>query len=161
MNSATEMDRERAARVLAVLDSHHVMCLATQGPSGPHAANLFYARQEFNLLWVSDPASEHSIHLEGAPRVAATVARDYADYRDVRGLQIVGNAHRIIDDAERSRARSSLEARYAFLRKLSEADGELRAAYARIQFYRLTPNRITLIDNSRGFGFKETIELPL
>ena len=35
---------------------------------------------------------------------------------------------------------------------------ELRDAYDQAQFYRLEPQRIALIDNTRGLGFKETIE---
>src|SRR5262245_25687970 len=68
------MDDDRAQRFLAFLDAHHVMSLATAGADGPHAANLFYARDGFALIWVSDPTSRHSLHVEGGARVAATVA---------------------------------------------------------------------------------------
>jgi hypothetical protein len=37
-----------------------VMSLATSGESGPHAANVLYVRDDFALLWVSDPISRHS-----------------------------------------------------------------------------------------------------
>ena len=35
----------------------------------------------------------------------------------------------------------------------------LREAYQRVEFYRLVPTRLVLIDNSRGFGHKDTLEL--
>jgi hypothetical protein len=54
------MNAETVARVIAFLDAHHVMSLATSGESGPHAANVLYVRDDFALLWVSDPISRHS-----------------------------------------------------------------------------------------------------
>src|SRR5208337_3890492 len=86
------MNAQTAARVVAFLDAHHVASLATCGGPGPHAANVFYVREEFALLWVSDPGSRHSVDLGAEPRIAATVAPDCFDMDDVRGVQLSGNA---------------------------------------------------------------------
>ena len=152
------MNGDTGASIAAFLDAHHVMSLATCGPNGAHAANVFYARSGFALLWVSDPSSRHSVELEADPRVAATIAPDYVDFADVRGLQISGYARRVVDAPERTRAGALLEARYPFLQHASEGPLALREAYARVGFYRLEPERITIIDNSRGFGHKDTLE---
>ena len=53
----------------------------------------------------------------------------------------------------------SLEARFAFLCELKSAPARLREVYDRAQYYRLVPMRIALIDNARGFGLKEVIDL--
>ncbi len=144
-------------RIAAFLDAHHVMSVATLGPGGPHAANLFYARDGFALLWVSDPASRHSAGLAADARVAATIARDYTDYAEIRGLQVDGRARRLVDGAERARARKILQARFPFLEKLGDA--EVRDSYARAEIYRLDVVRFVLIDNTRGFGHKDVLEL--
>ncbi len=159
MNPADGTHAERAARILACMDAHHVMSLATCGPDGPHAANLFYAREEFSLLWISDPGSRHSVHIETQPRVAATIAKDYSNYSQINGLQIVGEASLVVDPSECTRLRYRLEQRFPFLRAVEQASTQFREAYARVQIYRLTPLRIVLIDNSRGFGFKEALDL--
>ncbi len=151
------MADDLAERIAAFLDEHHVMSLATVGAQGPHAANLFYARDGFVLFWVSDPASRHSVELAADGRVAATIARDYADYAPIRGLQVAGRARRVIDDGERARAQSILEARYAFLK--APADAGVRENYERAQIFRLDVARCVLIDNSRGFGHREVLEL--
>lgn len=148
-----------AARIAAFLDAHHVMALATAGEAAPHAANLFYARDGLALVWVSDQTSQHSVELEAHPQVAATVAPDYLDFPAIRGLQISGCARRVVEPDERTRLLALLETRYPFLKQLAGAPPELRAAYARAQVYRLDPARIALIDNARGFGHKETLEL--
>ena len=148
-----------AARVAAFLDAHHVASLATCGAHGPHAANVFYVREQFALLWVSDPRSRHSVDLEAEPRIAATVAPDCFDMDDVRGVQISGNAHVITNESRRVRARLLLEARYPSVKRLSHGASGMKEPYADMEFYRLEAMRIVLIDNSRGFAHKETLEL--
>ena len=147
-----------APRVEQILDAHHVMTLATVGDVGAHAASLMYARSGFTLFWTSDPQSRHSQHLERDARVTATVAPDYADFRVIRGLQIAGRARRL-DGRAAEEARAALVARYAFLAELASGPPKLRAAFEKAAFYAVVPERITLIDNARGFGHKETLTL--
>lgn len=150
------MDSLRA-RIEAFLEAHHVMTLATVGESGAHAASLMYAHRGFTLCWTSDPAARHSAHLEREARVTATVAPDYTDFRAIRGLQIAGRARRLAATGDAAEARALLVRRYAFLAELASGPAALREAFARASFYELVPERITLIDNSRGFGHKETL----
>jgi uncharacterized protein len=151
-----EMDNNLTARTAAFLDAHHVMSLATMSANGPHAANLFYARDGYALIWVSDPTSHHSRHIGEHAEVAATIARDCCDFPDIQGLQIRGRAWRLAHPQEEARARAGLEARYPFLQHLSE--GKLRDAYERAQLYRLDPECIVLIDNQCDFGSKEVLQ---
>jgi uncharacterized protein YhbP (UPF0306 family) len=153
------MSAETAIRIATFLDANHVMSLATCGAEGPHAASVFYVRDGLALLWVSDPKSRHSTELEANARVAATVAPDYFDYDDIRGVQISGQARVITDASERANARLILHARYPFLKQMSESRSALGEAYQRVEFYRLEPTRLVLIDNSRGFGHKDILEL--
>ena len=136
------------------------MSLATVCPDGPHAANLFYARAGFDLLWVSESSSRHSVAVEADARVSATIAMDYSDFPEIQGLQISGRAFRVTEVASRQHARLCLEARYPFLHAAANAPEELRMAYERAQFYRLEPARITIIDNTRGLGFKQMLDFP-
>ena len=147
-----------AARIEAFLDAHHVMTLATVGDTGAHAASLMYARKGFALYWTSDSQSRHSLHVEREARVTATIAPDYTDFRVIRGLQIAGRARRL-DESEAGNARAALVGRYAFLAELASGPPALRAAFEKAAFYALVPERISLIDNARGFGHKETLTL--
>ena len=109
-----------ATRIAEFLDAHHVMSLATCGPHGAHAANVFYARDDLSLIWVSDPESTHSASLEINPQVAATIAPDYRDFAEIRGVQIFGHAYRVGDAAARYSARSLLARRYPILQDPSD-----------------------------------------
>jgi hypothetical protein len=156
---------ELARRVGAFLAGHHVMSLASLGADGPHAANLFYACDGLALLWVSDADTRHSREIAADPRVAVTVAPDYADFADIRGLQIAGLARRLGAEDERAKDQRNkglalMEARYPFLKQLAEGPAKLREAYARTAVYRLEPARMVLIDNSKGFGHKEVLDFP-
>ena len=153
------MNAETLTRVVAFLDAHHVASLATCGLNGPHAANVFYVRDGLALLWVSYPNSRHSIDLTADPRIAATIAPDCSDMDDVRGVQIWGRAGVIAGKSDRANARASLEARYPCVKRLSEGRSALRDVYEKIEFYRLEPARMVLIDNSRGFGHKDALDL--
>ena len=152
-----DMSSEVGTRITAFLDAHHVMSLATCGPHGPHAANVFYARDRFFLLWVSGPLTRHSVGLETDPRVGATVAPDYRDFDEIRGVQISGEAHRIVDAAECHRARGLIEARYPFLQRLSDKPA-VKQAYEAAQLYRLVPHEMAIIDNTRGFGRRDILD---
>jgi uncharacterized protein YhbP (UPF0306 family) len=152
------MTIELERQISIFLATHHVMSLATVGSSGPHATSLFYACDGLALIWVSEIDTQHSREIEADPRVAATVAPDYSDFATIRGVQIVGVARRILAADERMRYLAELESRYPFLEQLAAGPLELRQAYARTAVYRLQPARIVLIDNSKGFGHKETLE---
>jgi uncharacterized protein YhbP (UPF0306 family) len=145
-------------RIEAFLAAHHVMSLATIGHEGPHAASLFYACDGFVLFWISDPASRHSRDVDAEPRVAATIAADFTSFAEICGLQIRGTARRV-EQSEGARYFALLEARYTFLKHSAEGPKKMHDAYAQSSIYRLDPKRIVLIDNTKRFGHKETLEL--
>ncbi len=155
------MHGETGARIAAFLDAHRVMSLATCGSQGPHAANVFYVRDGFVLLWISDPNSRHSVEIEADRRVAATIAPDYRDFDEVCGVQISGDAYRVADASERRRAQALLAARYPFLGRLSDGPPAMKDAYESAELYRLDPHRMVIIDNQRGFGHKDTLDFKV
>jgi hypothetical protein len=144
-------------RIAEFLCAQHVVTLATTGDGAVHAASVMYAPDRFDLYWMSDPRTRHSQHLERNQAIAATVAPDYADFREIRGLQIAGTAARVGLTHEVAHARALMLERYAFLRELAGGPDELRQAFEAGAYYRLRPETITLIDNSLGFGHKETL----
>jgi uncharacterized protein YhbP (UPF0306 family) len=153
------MNTDLAQRIGSFFAAHHVLSLATTSVSSPHAVSLFYACDGLALVWLSDRDSRHSRDIEANNNVAATVAPDYSDFAVIRGVQIAGTARRIVKEHQRTRHLALLEARYPFLKQLPTAPIELRQAYAQTAVYRLEPLRIVLIDNTKGFGHKETLEI--
>jgi uncharacterized protein YhbP (UPF0306 family) len=142
------------ATALAYLRAHNVMTLATTGDDGPWAAAVFYASADFALYFVSSPEARHSRNLALRPRVAVTVQEDYRDWTAIKGLQIEGTA-RVITGPEQSAAASTYRAKYPFTGTVST----LAAAFARVAWYMVEPDRVFYLDNSVRFGYRE--EIPL
>lgn len=147
------------AEIMAFLDAHTVLSLATAGKEGAHAASVMYARDGFSLFWVSDPTTRHSRELEAESRVAVTIAPHYEDFRLIRGLQIHGRAHRLEGSAERTRGIALLAARFPFLEAFLTGPAGLRSQLDKAALYRLEPGRIVLVDNARGFGHRDVLDL--
>ncbi len=153
------MSSDLVERICAFIANYHVLSLATHGAEGPHAANVFYAFDGMTLFWVSERDTRHSCHIESEPRVAITIAPDYTDFSQIRGVQMSGTARRVDAADERAQCFARLEERYPFLKRMADAPAALREAYARVAVYRFDPVRIVLIDNTRGFGHREALDL--
>ena len=90
--------------------------------------------------------------------IAATINRDYADFTQIRGLQLAGPAAMLTGN-EAAEGLSVLTRRYPFFEQFADSGGELSGALAKASVWRFDPVHIVYVDNTRGFGFKETLEL--
>ena len=143
---------------LSYLQSHHVMTLATHGPSGIWAAAVFYVSDEFTLYSLSSPTSRHSQNIEYSGRVSATIQEDTHDWRAIQGVQLEGRVERI-DGEEQARALLRYGQKFPLIGNLTTAPAEIIKAMSRIAWYKLTPERLFFVDNSQGFGHRD--EVPL
>ncbi len=151
----TEADLRHA--ILEELRQHTILTLATSGEAGPHAVSLMYAHEAFDIYWLSDRKTCHSDHLASGRSAAVTIAAQYEDFLKIRGLQMRGTGCRLTDADEETAGFDLLVARYPFLTQFSV--GKLARNLDAAAVYRFRPARLTLIDNARGFGFKQTLEL--
>lgn len=147
---------EARREALELLGSLHVCTLASCADGVAHAVSLFYAHREFDLFWFSDPATTHSRHIDiaGAGRVAVTIAADCNHFEDIRGLQMSGLARRLSGPAESAAAMARLTGRFSFLAAFLQRPGKLADAMRKAGIYHFAAERITFIDNSKGFGHK-------
>ncbi|RPH58238.1 MAG: pyridoxamine 5'-phosphate oxidase [Burkholderiales bacterium] len=143
-------------RVLDYLRTHHVMTLATQGDKGPWAAAAFYVNDDFTLYFLSAPSTRHCTELAGHARVAATIHEDYADWPQIRGIQLEGIASELADE-DADRARRLYGDKYPIVGKLAQAPAAIVEAMAKIRWYRVVPDRLYFIDNSAGFGHRDEL----
>jgi uncharacterized protein YhbP (UPF0306 family) len=147
---------EAGRRALAYLESHWVMTLATTGPDGPWAAAVFYASQGFRLVFLSAGHTRHARNLAGAGQAAAAIHEEVRDWTAIQGLQLEGQVIRLQGD-ERERAMALYGRKFPFI----GGEATLQAALARASWYRLSPDRLYFIDNSRGLGHRDEIDLSL
>ena len=163
-------------RVAEYLRAHHTMTVATMGPlpvsgaggapsgaadSGtvvPHAASVFYAvDDDLRLVFLSDSASTHGLHIGKAAPVAVTVTEQYDDWEDIRGVQLWGVAKRVTGPAK-------VAAMAAYLRRFPFVDDllqqpRLAAAMRKVSVYRVEPRRVAFTDNTTGVFGREILDL--
>ncbi len=149
------MARDVRALALDYLQTHQVMTLATQGPEGLWAAAVFYASDGFALTFLSAGHTRHARNITAVPRVAATIQEDYRDWPDIKGIQLEGEVTQL-GGAVQATAVVRYLRRYPFLQ---HADPQLASALARVNWYRLVPDRLYFIDNSLGLGHRDTVDL--
>ena len=145
--------RERALEYLA---AHRVMTLATHDADGPWAAAVFYANDGFDLYFLSSPASRHARNVPAEPAAAATVQEDYADWREIKGIQLEGRVEQLAG-AEETSARKLYGEKFPFVANAAVAPPALAAALAKVCWYRLVAARAYFLDNSAGFGHRDQV----
>ncbi len=89
--------------VLSILSEAEAMTLATIGPGGdPRATPVYFAFDDhLKLVFLSDEHSLHSRNLERDTRAAVAIYPQVKDWRALRGVQMQGDARRVVA-AERS-----------------------------------------------------------
>ncbi len=140
------------------LAAHHVMTLATHGAEGPWAAAVFYASDGCSLIFLSSPNTRHCSNLALDARCAATIQEDYSDWAKIKGIQLEGRVTELQGDEER-RARKLYAEKFPIASPLGDVPPAIVKALAKVRWYRLVPERFHFIDNSKGFGHRDEIDL--
>lgn len=153
--------RDRVRRLLA---QHTTLVLATASEDGvPWACALFYALDEDGLspLVVSSPGSRHAANLAARPSAAAAVNAQHDEWRTVEGVQLEGRVERLAGD-ERAAALDRYVTRFTWLGDLDTGDPSERRIGERLaaaDIYRMRPERLVLVENTRGFGVREVVDV--
>jgi len=140
------------------LAAHHVMTLATQGADGPWAAAVFYASDGCSLVFLSSPNTRHCRNLVLDARCAATIQEDYSDWAEIKGIQLEGRVTELQGNEERS-AQTLYGEKFPIASPLANVPPAIVKALARVRWFRLVPERFHFIDNSKGFGHRDEIDL--
>lgn len=158
-----ETDRESTRQAIRdLLEAHNTLTLATCENARPWAATVFFASDlELRLYFVSDHRTRHGREMAANNRVAGAVNPDCSNWGEVRGVQLEGTIE-VVSGVERLAALKTYLSKFPDVRGMFERPRDkneetigkrLKAA----NFYRLTPDWLRLIDNSRWFGYKEEL----
>lgn len=152
------MKNRLKSRVEEYLQDHNVATLATSGSEGLLAAAVFYVNDGHTLYFLSSPTSRHCLNLAQNPHVALTVQEDYADWLEIKGVQMEGAVSEI-SGAEEERARRLYGEKFPVVGLLAQAPAAIVKALAKVRWYKVVPHRLYFIDNSAGLGHRDEIEL--
>jgi uncharacterized protein YhbP (UPF0306 family) len=126
------------------------MTLATSGAGGePHAAAVYFAADEdLRLYFFSDPQSQHGQDLARERQAAVSFYPHTQGWQDIRGVQMRGEVRLVEVGPEWEAGWAVYTIKFPFVRKL-------KAVVAQNSLYVFMPYWIRLVDNTRGFGFKQ------
>jgi uncharacterized protein YhbP (UPF0306 family) len=131
------------------------MTLATTGADGEaHAAAVYFASSEdLTLYFFSAADSQHSQDLVHHPQAAAAIYPEVSGWQAIRGLQLRGRVAPLARGEAWQSAWELYAGKFPFVK-------DLKSIVASNRLYAFTPRWLRLVDNRRGFGFKQEWELP-
>jgi nitroimidazol reductase NimA-like FMN-containing flavoprotein (pyridoxamine 5'-phosphate oxidase superfamily) len=136
-------------RIVDFLREGHLANLATVEGQRPNVSAVEFATDGLTLYFVSIPKTQKVVNLKQNPAVALTVNGQGRSRDDVMGVQYYGRAVPVTDPEAIERIKTLFFDKYLF-------EDAAHWFGSRILFYEVTPERIDLVDYSRGFGHKET-----
>jgi uncharacterized protein YhbP (UPF0306 family) len=133
------------------------MTLATCADGTPWATDVYFAPMDWELVFFSSPASRHCRNLAANPACAAAAHAPAAAWRDIRGVQMEGEAAPVEGALVTSRALLAYFEKFPFARALLEHSGATAGRLVSARAHRFRPHAIRYLDNSLGLGTRFTV----
>lgn len=150
------MDNQLKSKILALLDEHRIMTVATLRPDGwPQATTVGYVNDGLTLYFLCGLESQKAANLAKDDRVSLTIDHDTSDLMAITGLSMAAHAQRVTDRAEADKILQMLPLKYP---KDTPLPGPMPTA-DQVSIFRLTPKVISVLDYSRGFGHTDLVTL--
>ena len=148
------MDAALQDEILALLDAHRTMSVATLRPDGwPQTTTVGFAHDGLTLYFLCGLDSQKASNLARDDRVSLTIDHDTSQVMDIRGLSMAAHARRVVDRAEVDKAMRLLTQRYPAQRSLP---GPMPTSDQACVF-RVTPELVSVLDYSKGFGHTDLV----
>lgn len=152
------MDETLRRKILALLDQHRIMTLATLRPDGwPQATTVGYVNEGLTLYFLCGIDSQKARNLARDDRVSLTIDHDTPDMMAITGLSMSAHAERVLERAEAARIIDRLPAKYPDApplpppMKMPDPDD--------VCVFRLRPVVVSVLDYTRGFGHTDLVSL--
>jgi nitroimidazol reductase NimA-like FMN-containing flavoprotein (pyridoxamine 5'-phosphate oxidase superfamily) len=148
------MDAKLKSQILAIMDAHRIMTVATLRPDAwPQATTVGFAHEDLTLYFLCGAESQKAKNLAADPRVSITIDHDEPQVMKITGLSLAGRASRIEELSEAERVMGLLIARYP---QQGQSPGDLPPASA-VALFKVTPSVISVLDYAKGFGHAELV----
>ena len=148
------MDEPMRQKILALLEQHRIMTIATLRPDGwPQATTVGYANEGLTLYFLCGPDSQKAANLAREDRVSLTIDHDTPQVMEITGLSMAARAQAVVDRAEAEKALRLLMLKYP-------PQGSIPLPMptpADVRIFRVTPTVISVLDYSKGFGHTDLV----
>jgi nitroimidazol reductase NimA-like FMN-containing flavoprotein (pyridoxamine 5'-phosphate oxidase superfamily) len=148
------MNEEIRQKILAVLDQHRIMTVATLRPDGwPQATTVGYVNDGLTLYFLCGLDSQKAINLARDDRLSLTIDHDTADLMAITGLSMAAHARAVKDRAEAEKVLRMLPLRYPEAKPLPMK----MPSPDEVRIFRVTPEVISVLDYAKGFGHTDLV----
>ncbi|MGZ3181965.1 MAG: pyridoxamine 5'-phosphate oxidase family protein [Telluria sp.] len=153
-----ELDTDTRALVNEILDHATDLTLATVRPDGyPQATTVSFVHIGWLLYTGIGRDSQKARNIARNPKVSLTVDLPYQDWDAIRGLSMGGRAALVRDAAEESAVQDAFLRKFPQIARLIEQTGT--QPWENAVFLRVTPEVVSVLDYSKGFGHTDLFEL--
>jgi nitroimidazol reductase NimA-like FMN-containing flavoprotein (pyridoxamine 5'-phosphate oxidase superfamily) len=150
------MDAALQQKILALLDGHRIMTIATLRPDGwPQATTVGYVNEGMTLWFLCGLESQKAKNLARDNRVSLTIDHDTPDLMAITGLSMAARAHRVTDAAEAQKVIAMLPLKYADAPASTAAMKMPRPE--EVALFRVVPEVISVLDYSKGFAHTDLV----
>ena len=141
-------------KILEILRKHRVMRLATIRPDGwPQTTTVGYANDGLTLYFCCARDGQKAANLAGDDRTSLTIDDDPDQVMEITGLSMAARAKEVNDPDELEAAFGLLRAKYPW----QEGAPSQSPPPQLTRVFRLTPEVISVIDYSKGFGHTDLV----
>ena len=148
------MDEDIKKKILALLEQHRIMTIATLRPDGwPQATTVGYMSEGLTLYFLCGIQSQKAANLAQDDRVSLAIDHDTSDIMAITGLSMAGHAQPVLDRAEAQKILNLLPTKYP---EQVSLPGPMPTP-DEVGIFRVTPTVISVLDYSKGFGHTDLV----
>lgn len=150
------MDESMKQTILALLETHRIMTIATLRPDGwPQATTVGYVNEDLTLWFLCGLDSQKAKNLAHDNRVSITIDHDTPDIMSITGLSMAARAYRVTDRAEAEKVIAMLPLKYA---DAPPAKAQIKMpAPEDVALFRVVPEVVSVLDYSKGFAHTDLV----
>lgn len=150
------MNDQMKQKILALLEGHRIMTIATLRPDGwPQATTVGYVHEGLTLWFLCGRDSQKARNLLLDNRVSITIDHDTPDIMAITGLSMAARAYRVTDPAEGRKVIAMLPLRYP---DAPPSTAALKMPVPEdVALFRVVPEVISVLDYTSGFGHTDLV----
>jgi PPOX class probable F420-dependent enzyme len=149
------MDEKLRRKILALLDEHRNMTIATLRPDGwPQATTVGYASEGMTVYFLCGKNSQKAANLAQDDRVSVTIDHDTPQVMEITGLSLAAHARRVTDPKEGRKVLDMLMQKYP--PQTTPMPMEMPKP-EEVAIFRLVPKVISVLDYTKGFAHTDLV----
>lgn len=148
------MNEQIKEKILALLDQHRIMTIATLRPDGwPQATTVDYVNEGLTLYFLCGLESQKAVNLARDDCVSLAIDHDTSDLMAISGLSMAAHAQPVTDRTEAEKVLRMLPLKYPEQVSLPVP----MPSPEDVRIFRVTPTVISVLDYSKGFGYTDLV----